>query len=241
MTASRAGVFCATDTATRFGARLDFDIHRFSGRGIHERCSYVLSHTAFNVLRSICIPICILLQNGLNTYSISFYPYLQSPPNSSRLHSFNPRHSSTTESSNMSTSSAAPMSSLTKHRSHDSTSSIEARSAGIPLIDLSPTPSPEDYRARRNSHGGTGSDVEDDDIPISLRPLVSPQQGSIWKRLFANGGVGQFLLSTWTGWQVYVGLLVIYTCGAEFALVLMNRFVLWSRHSQKRCLRNWLT
>ena len=74
---------------------------------------------------------------------------------------------------------------------------------------------------------------------MSLRPLVgggssgafeSHHDGSRgwWRRLTKSENVGGFLFGTWSGWQVYVVVLALWSFGAGFMLVLMNRFILWS-------------
>jgi hypothetical protein len=52
--------------------------------------------------------------------------------------------------------------------------------------------------------------------------------GSTWKRVFRNGGLGNFFFGTWMGWQMYVGLLVFWVGVCGFGLLLMNRFILQS-------------
>lgn len=119
---------------------------------------------------------------------------------------------------------------LTRHLSRDSSSSADLDSNGIPLIDFSRTPSPNPYRARQ-SGSGSGAVSEDEDfdadIPLSLRPLVDehPERKRLWK----SGGLGAFLFGTWAGWQVYVGVLVLYVSCVSYVLVLLNRFILWSK------------
>ncbi|KAF2396886.1 hypothetical protein EJ06DRAFT_499448 [Trichodelitschia bisporula] len=110
---------------------------------------------------------------------------------------------------------------------HSRDSSAELEPGGIPLIDFSRTPSPSPYHRQLQN---AISDDEDDYIPATLRPLVadSGDHGTWWRREFAKGGIGGFLYGTWLGWQVYVGLLVIWSIGVQFALVLMNRFILWT-------------
>jgi hypothetical protein len=137
-------------------------------------------------------------------------------------------HDLSTHDSPPRTFSMQNMSSRPSHRSHDSGSSTE-EAGGIPLIDFSRTPSPTPYRSRGGSRSGAGTDDEDDDIQLSLRPLVAPQQGKGWNRIWTSGGLGHFLFGTWTGWQVYVAVLMLYVGAVEYTLTLLNRFILWSK------------
>lgn len=120
-----------------------------------------------------------------------------------------------------------------RHVPHDSNSSggLEPDN-DIPLIDFSRTPSPTPYRARP-SRSATQSEDEDADldIPLSLRPLVGAHTdpGGRWKSFWSSGGLGAFLFGTWVGWQVYVGFLVLYVSAVGYTLVLLNRFILWSK------------
>jgi hypothetical protein len=121
--------------------------------------------------------------------------------------------------------------------SRDSSGELEP---GIPLVDYSRTPSPSPYRARTRS--ATQSEDEDDNVPVSLRPLVGGSGdvdalrrdggGGLWRRLTKTESLGGFLFGTWGGWQVYVGLLMIWSIVVAGVLVLMNRFILWSKFKQ---------
>lgn len=110
-------------------------------------------------------------------------------------------------------------------------SSSEGQTGTLPLIELSRTPSPYP-----RSRSGVQSEDEDDDFEQSstIRPLVASDIGSAgrsWRRLLHQGGLGSFFFGTWFGWQVYVGLLVFWVGGCGFGLLLMNRFILWSKFS----------
>jgi len=115
-------------------------------------------------------------------------------------------------------------------RGSSSPSTSPDHSNSVPLIDFSRTPSPSPYRAR-SSRSATQSEDEDyePDIPSSLRPLVAAQEGPKRWRWWRSGGLGAFLFGTWAGWQVYVGILVLYVSVVSYVLVLLNRFVLWSK------------
>lgn len=114
--------------------------------------------------------------------------------------------------------------SSTGGRVHPRTSSAELDPrSGIPLIDYSRTPSPTPHRTR----SGTQSEEENEDIPVSLRPLVAqPTTTSFWKVPLKDGGLGAFLFGSWAGWQVYVGLITIWHVGASLFLVFFNRIIL---------------
>ena len=123
---------------------------------------------------------------------------------------------------------AADMEGPTSRASHSSKNSFSELQPGVPLIDISRTPSP--YPRSRSA---AQSEDEDDDFEpaSSIRPLVSSDIGSggnTWKRVFRSGGLGNFFFGTWMGWQMYVGLLVFWVGGCGFGLLLMNRFILWS-------------
>ena len=141
--------------------------------------------------------------------------------------------------------------SLRPWHSRDSSGELDPNSAGgIPLIHYSRTPSPSPYRGSgrvRSATVSSGEDGEGEDgeIPASLRPLgghgyghghgaggglAFESEGSRgwWRRLTETENLGGFLFGTWTGWQVYVLLLAVWSFGAGFMLVLMNRFILWS-------------
>jgi hypothetical protein len=54
---------------------------------------------------------------------------------------------------------------------------------------------------------------------------VAPR-ATLWRRLFKEGGLGEYFLGTSIGWQVWLGLLVFWTGGCGFGLLLMNRFIM---------------
>lgn len=125
----------------------------------------------------------------------------------------------------------AAMPALRPYHSRDSSGELEP---GIPLVDYSRTPSPSRYKTSR-PRSATQSEDEDDNVPLSLRPLV-PGEVEVgvdsrgwWRQLTKSDSFGGFLFGTWVGWQIYVGLLVIWSFGVAFTLLLMNRFILWSK------------
>ncbi|KAF1931465.1 uncharacterized protein M421DRAFT_56998 [Didymella exigua CBS 183.55] len=124
-------------------------------------------------------------------------------------------------------------------RSHSRHGSQEAGAwarlvAPVPLIDIgsrSASPNPHSYPRSRSA---AQSEDEDDEYEMSssIRPLVGAgrtlygRNGGSWKMMFRDGGLGGWLLGTWAGWQVWVGLLVFWVGGCGFGLLLMNRFIM---------------
>ena len=115
---------------------------------------------------------------------------------------------------------------IRRWHSRDSSGDLEPNGGAIPLIDYSRTPSPSSiYRTR----SATQSEDEDDgSVPVSLRPLVAREERGWWWNVTKSESLGGFLFGTWLGWQVYVVLLVVWSFGVGFTLVLMNRFILWT-------------
>ena len=122
---------------------------------------------------------------------------------------------------------------MARHVPHESDSSAALElDNDIPLIDFSRTPSPTPYRTRASRSATQSEDDDaDQDIPLSLRPLAGAHTDSRGgrKSLWRSGGLGAFLFGTWAGWQVYVGFLVLYVGAVGYTLVLLNRFILWSK------------
>lgn len=117
-------------------------------------------------------------------------------------------------------------------RSHSRHNSQEngGLAPAVPLIDVgsrSTSPYPR-------SRSAAQSEDEDDDYELSnssIRPLVGGGRNTgfdkgNWKMIFRQGGLGSFLLGTWIGWQIWVGLLVFWVGGCGFGLLLMNRFIM---------------
>ncbi|KAF2203613.1 hypothetical protein GQ43DRAFT_389669 [Delitschia confertaspora ATCC 74209] len=120
---------------------------------------------------------------------------------------------------------AAMGSSRHSHSTHNSLSG--ELQPGVPLIDISRTPSP--YPRSRSAAQSEDED-EDFELTSSIRPLVSSDVGngggSGWGGIWRQGGLGGFFFGTWMGWQIWVGLLVFWVGGCSFGLLLMNRFIL---------------
>ncbi|KAF2830089.1 hypothetical protein CC86DRAFT_367963 [Ophiobolus disseminans] len=98
------------------------------------------------------------------------------------------------------------------------------RQPGVELVGLG--------NRRTISSNTTQSDDEDNgesQIVSSIRPLMgrdTERGGSLWKRLFKQGGLGEFFLGSSLGWHLWVGLLVFWSGGCSFGLLLMNRFIM---------------
>ena len=129
------------------------------------------------------------------------------------------------------------------HRSRMSSfnpkSSSEFRTTSIPLISISRSPSPFQRRHSGSNAASAASDTDDDewgDAPSSRRPFL-PQETSGkltgWRHCLYGGGFGQFLFTTPLGWQLYVGVLVLWLGGCQIGLTIMNRIILWSGYLQE--------
>jgi hypothetical protein len=112
-------------------------------------------------------------------------------------------------------------------RSHSTQNSQAELQPPVPLIDIGSRSTSPYPRIRSAAQ----SEDEDDDYEpaSSIRPLVgrgSGRGGSAQRGIFSQGGTGHFLFGTWTGWQIWVGLLVFWVGGCSFGLLLMNRFIM---------------
>ena len=45
--------------------------------------------------------------------------------------------------------------------------------------------------------------------------------------------MGQFFFNTPLGWQIYIGILVLWLGGCQIGLTIMNRIILWSGYLQE--------
>ena len=108
----------------------------------------------------------------------------------------------------------------------------DPRNNAIPLINLSRTPSPFPPRHRPSSNTGSETEEEDDwgDQYSLQRPFLSQGGTKLtgWARIVQGGGFGQWLFTTNRGWQLYIGVLVIWLGGCQIGLTIMNRIILWS-------------
>lgn len=115
--------------------------------------------------------------------------------------------------------------------SYNPKSSNEFRQqASIPLISISRSPSP--FR-RRHSDSNPASETDDDDwgdYPNSSRQPFLPDQSKLtgWRHLVYGGGFGHFFFNTPLGWQLYIGVLVLWLGGCQIGLTIMNRIILSS-------------
>jgi len=89
------------------------------------------------------------------------------------------------------------------------------------------------------SHSDSNSDTDDDDwgyAPSSTRqPFFPPSSSRLtgWRRFIYGGGAGQFFFNTSLGWQIYIGILVLWLGGCQIGLTIMNRIILWSGYLQE--------
>ncbi|KAI1004252.1 hypothetical protein K3495_g3961 [Podosphaera aphanis] len=105
----------------------------------------------------------------------------------------------------------------------------ELQVASIPLINISRSPSP--YQRRHLEPNPISDTEEEDDSGDSTRtPFLPQQQGKTRgsKNWYNGGGCGQFFFNTPLGWQIYVGILVLWLGGCQIGLILMNRIILWT-------------
>jgi hypothetical protein len=121
---------------------------------------------------------------------------------------------------------------------HRTSSSGELAPPGVPLINISRSPSPYSRASRSAVQSEDEDEGEYFDPRGSSRPLVADgvglrgvdEGGSLsWRRLVRHGGLGRFFFGTWAGWQFYVGFLVFWVGGCGIGLVLMNRFIFLSK------------
>ncbi|CZS96927.1 hypothetical protein WAI453_010244 [Rhynchosporium graminicola] len=104
----------------------------------------------------------------------------------------------------------------------------------IPLVNISRSPSP--FRRRHSDSNPSGSETDDDDwgvAPMSSRePFLTQEERSSkytgWRWLFYGGGIGQFFFNTVLGWQIYIGILVLWLGGCQIGLTILNRIILWT-------------
>ncbi|CZR68776.1 uncharacterized protein PAC_18675 [Phialocephala subalpina] len=118
--------------------------------------------------------------------------------------------------------------------SYQPKSSNEFRQTSIPLISISRSPSP--FR-RRHSDSNPASETDDDDwgdYPNSSRQPFLPDASKLtgWQWLMYGGGFGHFFFNTPVGWQLYIGILVLWLGGCQIGLTIMNRIILWSGYLQ---------
>jgi len=68
----------------------------------------------------------------------------------------------------------------------------------------------------------------------SRQPFLS-EAGKLtgWRWLVYGGGMGQFFFNTPLGWQIYIGILVLWLGGCQIGLTIMNRIILWSGYLQE--------
>jgi hypothetical protein len=109
-------------------------------------------------------------------------------------------------------------------RSHSTQNSQSDLQPPVPLIDIG-SRSTSPYPRVRSAVQSEDEDEDDYETASSIRPLVG-RGGSAVRGITSQGGLGHFLFATWTGWQVWVALLVFWVGGCQFGLLLMNRFIM---------------
>lgn len=168
-----------------------------------------------------------------NTDNPSFQPALQYLISKVTANSNLPRTRSNHRKSYSESSLDSDGESGDKMSSRNATSSSELHPS-IPLINISRSPSP--YRPRAGSGPISDSDEEYDNWGTSSRqPFLSQEEPKYtgWRWLLYSGGLGQVLFNSTRGWQVYVGVLILWLGGCGIGLTIMNRIILWSGYLQE--------
>jgi hypothetical protein len=109
-------------------------------------------------------------------------------------------------------------------------SSTEFRANSIPLISISRSPSPFARRRSNSNHESESDDDWADGASSSRQPFLDAGKLTGWRNLLYGGGFGQFLFTTPIGWQLFVGVLVLWLGGCQIGLIIMNRIILWSAY-----------
>jgi hypothetical protein len=114
------------------------------------------------------------------------------------------------------------------YNSQQSSSGLHA--GPVPLITLSRSNSPF-ARKRSSSNPDSDSDEDDQNGSSSRRPFLlhDDRRRVGWQGLMSQGGLGQWLFTTPSGWSFYVGFLVLWVGGCGLGLICMNRIVLLSK------------
>ncbi len=135
------------------------------------------------------------------------------------------------------------------HRKSSSSSSIDSNGGGtrsimalnvptdsctisIPQTSISRSSSPP-APFRRRADSDPNSDTDDDDYGYYPR---STQHGNMifgWRWWIYGGGIGKFLFNTPVGWQIYIGLLVLWLGVSQIGLMVTNRIIMWSAYLQQ--------
>jgi len=116
----------------------------------------------------------------------------------------------------------------------NSSTSSELGAKSIPLINAARSISP----LRRPSDSNANSDTDDDewgDAPRSIgQPFLTPSSRLTgWRWFIYGGGAGRFFFNTPLGWQMYIGILVLWLGGCQIGLTVINRIILWSGYLQQ--------
>ena len=90
------------------------------------------------------------------------------------------------------------------------------------------------FRRRSDSKSDTDDDEWGDAPNSTLQPLFPAGSSRFtgWRRFIYGGGAGQFFFNTPRGWQIYIGILVLWLGGCQIGLTIMNRIVMWSGYLQ---------
>jgi hypothetical protein len=102
----------------------------------------------------------------------------------------------------------------------------------IPLINISRSPSPP-APFRRRADSNPDSDTDDDDWGNYPNSTQAGVKLIGWRWFIYGGGAGQFFFNTPLGWQIYIGILVLWLGGCQIGLTIMNRIILWSGYLQQ--------
>lgn len=108
----------------------------------------------------------------------------------------------------------------------------ESRTISIPQISIFRSPSPP-APFRRRAESDPNSDTDDDDYGYYPR---STQDGNMmfgWKWWIYGGGIGKFIFNTPLGWQIHIGLLVLWLGVSQIGLMVTNRIIMWSAYLQQ--------
>jgi hypothetical protein len=108
----------------------------------------------------------------------------------------------------------------------------ETLTFSIPQISISRSPSPP-APFRRRADSSPNSDTDDDDYGYYPRSIQDGNKLFGWKWWIYGGGTGKFFFNTPLGWQIYIGLLVLWLWVSQIGLIVMNRIIMWSAYLQQ--------
>jgi len=108
----------------------------------------------------------------------------------------------------------------------------ESRTISVPQISISRSPSPP-APFRRRADSDPNSDTDDDDYGYYPRSIQDGNKIFGWKWWIYGGGTGKFFFNTPLGWQIYIGLLVLWLGVSQIGLIAVNRIIMWSAYLQQ--------